>query len=184
MTQELQRELTAAVLTLRRPAIIMIGMTLSAYLLMLLLIRRLEAEGGGNRLAGLFVGLDGRSLLHLSAAWCKFAFFAALLIVARPIEQNSYILLLSLSVLTLLPGINRLSAWLTELIGATLITSGLWVCSTLISYLRQIRYDVEIYIAYWVLCLFLVLCAAAILLREVTLISGERNYFDEKGEVD
>ena len=64
MTQETERALTAAVLTLRRPTIIMIAITLVVYAVLLLLIRGLEVEGKGNRLSGLFVGLGGRSLLH------------------------------------------------------------------------------------------------------------------------
>ena len=184
MTPELERALTAELLTLRRPAIIMIGVTAVLYLMLLLLIRGLEAEGKGNRLAGLFVGLNGRSLVHLSFAWCKFAFFAATLLGARPAEQTCYMLLLLLTAMTLLLGINRLGLWTTEFMSAALYTAGLWVGATLLNYLRQVRYDREIHIAYWLLSTFMILCAAVMLLREVGYISGERNYFDENGDVE
>lgn len=183
MTPETERALTAALLTLRRPAIIMILITAAFYAASLLLIRGLEAEGKGNRFAGLFVGLNGRSLVHLSVAWCKFAFFAAVLLSARPAEQTSYLSLVFLAALALLLGVNRLVIWTTELMSAALCVSGLWVGATLLNYLRQVRFDFEIQVAYWVLSVFFILCAAALLLREVSVISSERNYFDENGEI-
>ena len=184
MTQETERALTAAVLTLRRPAIIMIAITLVVYAVLLLLIRGLEVEGKGNRLSGLFVGLGGRSLLHLSAAWCKFAFFTAVLTSGQPAEQTNYLLLLALAAVTLLLGVNRAGVWLTEVMSAALRVAGLWVGATLLNYLRQIHYDREIQLSYWALSVFMILCAAAVLLREVTFISGERNYFDENGDIE
>ena len=184
MTRELERELTAVVLTMRRPVIIMIAMTLVLYAVVLLLIRGLEVEGKGNRFAGLFVGLNGRSLLHLSFAWSKFAFFSALLAGAQPAEQTGYMLLLLLAAMTLLLGVNRLSVWMTELMSAALYTAGLWVGATLLNYLRQVRFDREILTAYWLLTVFLILSAAVLLLREVAIISDERNYFDENGDIN
>ncbi|MBR0310860.1 MAG: hypothetical protein IJQ98_00545 [Oscillospiraceae bacterium] len=184
MTQELERALAVEVLTMRRPAIIMIAMTLVAYAVLQFLIRRLEVEGKGNKLSGLFVGLGGRSLLHLSAAWCKFAFFASLLTSGQPAERTCYLLLLAFAAMTLLLGVNRLGMWLTEVTSAALCIAGLWIGTVLLNYLRQVRYDREIQLAYWILSVFMVLCAAAVLLREITFISAERDYFDESGETE
>ena len=184
MIQELERALTVEVITMRRPAIIMIAMTLVVYAVLQLLVRRLEVEGKGNKLSGLFVGLGGRSLLHLSTAWCKFAFFASILLSGQPAEQTSYLLLLLLAGITLLLGLTKLGLWMTEATGAALCVAGLWISGILLNYLRQIRYDREIQIAYWTLSVFMILCAGAVLLREINYISAERNYFDESGETE
>ena len=86
--------------------------------------------------------------------------------------------------ITLLLGVNRLGMWLTEVTSAALCIAGLWIGTVLLNYLRQVRYDREIQLAYWILSVFMVLCAAAVLLREITFISAERDYFDESGETE
>ena len=184
MTQELIKALTEAIVKMRRPALIAIGLTLAAYLVMLLVIRGLEVEGRGNRLSGLFVGLGGRSLIHLSTVWLKFAFFTAVLTANQPANQECYILLLALALLAALLSANRLGIWATELISAALSVAGVWTSATLLNYLREISNDREVRAAYWALAAFLILCSAAILLRAIVYISGERNYFDENGEVE
>ena len=179
MTTEIVRYL----IVLRPAALAVVGATAVAYLILLLCIRRLKVQGRGTRLAGLFVGLSGRSLFHLSLAWVKFAFFVASLLLARAIQPVHYLLLAALTVLTLLVNV-KISSILTEVLGEGGLIAGLAVCATLLRYLNQIRYDRTIYAAYWMLAAFLGLCAAAVFLREVAMISGERNYFDESGEIE
>lgn len=179
MTTEIVRYL----IVLRPAALAVVGATVVAYLILLLCIRRLQVQGRGTRLAGLFVGLGGRSALHLSCAWTKFAFFVVSLLLARTIQPVHYLLLAVLTGVTLLLNV-KIASILTEVIGEGGLLVGLMVCSTLLRYLNQIRYDVTIHAAYWMLAAFLSLCAAAVFLREVSMISGERNYFDEAGEVE
>lgn len=176
-------QITAYLIILRPAALAVVAMTAAAYPVLLLCIRRLQVKGRGTRLAGLFVGLSGRSALHLSCAWVKFAFFLACLLLARTVQPVHYLLLILLTAATLLLNL-RLSTALTEVGGEGALLAGLFVCTTLLQYLRQIRYDSVISAAYWMLTGFLALCAAAVLLREVAVISEERNYFDETGETE
>lgn len=176
-------ELVRLLIQLRPALLVTVGITLAAYLILLLCIRRLRVQGRGTRLAGLFVGLSGRSALHLGVSWLKFAFLAACLLLAEPMQGIHYLLLLGLTALALLLGLS-LSALLTEVIGEGLLLAGAMVCSTLLRYLRQIRWDSAVVAAYWMLAIFLILCAAAVLLRETAAASGERKYFDENGETE
>lgn len=176
-------ELVTQVLQLRPAAIVVIVMTLIAYPVMLLKMRKMTIQGEDRSLVRLFVGLSGRSALHLSAAWLKFAFIAAILVLAQPAQKVHVYLLIVLTVLTLLLKI-RWSTLLTEVVGSGLLVLGVGVGATLLQYLRQIRRDPAIVAAYWFLSVFLILCAAVVLLREMQEISGERNYFDENGEIE
>ena len=176
-------EIVRYLIVLRPAALAVVGATAAAYLILLLCIRRLRVQGRGTRLAGLFVGMGGRSALHLSFAWVKFTFFVASLLLARAVQPVHYLLLAVLTVFTLLLNI-KVASILTEVVGEGALLAGLMVCSTLLRYLNQIRYDRAIHIAYWLLAAFLSLCAAAVFLREVAMISEERNYFDEKGEIE
>lgn len=179
MSTELVRQLI-----LLRPALVVaVAMTLAVYLILLLCIRRLKVQGRGTRLAGLFVGLEGRGALHLGTAWLKFAFLSACLLLARPVQETHYLLLIALTALALLLGFS-LSAVLTEVVGGGLLLAGLVVCSTLQRYLTQIRRDSSILAAYWMLAVFLILCAAVVFLREVAAVSGERKHFDENGDTE
>ncbi|MDD6160134.1 MAG: hypothetical protein PUB51_03260 [Oscillospiraceae bacterium] len=177
----MSNELVRLMLEVRSALLVTVGMTLAAYLILLLCIRRLQVQGRGTRLAGLFVGLGGRSMLHLGFAWLKFAFFASCLLLAQPVMLTHYLLLGVLTVGALLVGFS-LKAMLTEIVGGGLLIAGLAVCTTLLQYLRQIRYDKTILAAYWMLSVFLILCAAVVLMREVIAVSGERKDFDESGE--
>ena len=171
-------------LIVMRPALVAaVVMTLAVYLILLLCIRRLRVQGRGTRLAGLFVGLGGRSALHLGVCWLKFAVLAACLLLARPAQTSHYLLLLSLTALALVLGLS-LNGLLTEVVGGGLLLAGLAVCSTLLRYLAQIRRDAAILTAYWMLAVFLILCAAAVFLREVAAVPGERKRFDENGDTE
>lgn len=176
-------ELVRLLLELRPALLVTVGMTLIVYLILLMCISRLRVQGRGTRLAGLFVGLGGRSALHLSFAWLKFAFLTACLLLTQPVQEVHYLLLLALTVAALLAGFS-LNALLTEVVGGVLLLAGLAVCSTLLQYLRQIRHDDTIQSAYWMLAAFLIFCAAVVFLREVTAVSGERKYFDENGDTE
>lgn len=179
MSTELVRQLI-----LLRPALVTaVAITLAVYLILLLCIRRLRVQGRGTRLAGLFVGLEGRSALHLGVSWLKFALFTACLLLARPVREAHYLLLIGLTAAALLMGFS-LDALLTEAVGGGLLLAGLVVCSTLLRYLTQIRRDISILAAYWMLAIFLILCAAVVFLREVVAASGERKHFDENGDTE
>ncbi len=178
-TEELVRQMVAL-----RPAVLAaVALTLAAYFGLWLCVRRLRIKGPGAKIAGLFVGLDGRSALHLSFAWAKFALLAACLLLARPVQPVHYLLLAALTLGTLLLWL-RPAALVTEAVGGGLLLAGLAVCSTLLNYLRQIRNETAIRAAYWLLAVFLILCAAALLLREIPAVSKERTWFDEKGELE
>ena len=90
-------QITAYLIILRPAALAVVAMTAAAYPVLLLCIRSLQVKGRGTRLAGLFVGLSGRSALHLSCAWVKFAFFAACLLLARTVQPVHYLLLILLT---------------------------------------------------------------------------------------
>ena len=179
----MSNELVRLMLQLRPALLVTVGMTLVVYLILQLCIRRLRVQGRGTRLAGLFVGLGGRSSLHLGIAWLKFAFLTACLLLSQPVQEVHYLMLLALTLAALLVGFS-LSALLTEIVGGGLLLAGLVVCSTLLQYLLQIRHDDTILVAYWLLTAFLILCAAVVFLREVIAVSGERKYFDENGDTE
>ncbi len=174
-------DLLRQLLRLRPAALVVAGMTLCAFLILFLCVRRLEARGKGARLAGLFVGLQGRSALLLALAWVKFCLLCAILLTARSAGLAHYVLLLCLGAgfLLLRPALESL---LTEVVGGGLLAAGIALCGGLLEYLRQIRNDGRIRLVYWLLAIFLILCAAGIFLREAGAISGERTYFDETGE--
>lgn len=179
MSTELVRQLI-----LLRPALVAsMAITLAVYLILLLCIRRLRVQGQGTRVAGLFVGIEGRGALHLGVSWLKFAFLTACLLLARPAQEVHYLLLIGLSLLALLMGFSP-NALLTEAVGGGLLLAGLAVGSTLLRYLTQIRRDASILAAYWMLAVFLILCAAVVFLREVAAVSGERKHFDENGDTE
>lgn len=171
-------------LVLLRPAVVLcIAMTLLAFCVMQGCIRGLRARGPGTKLAGLFLGLGGRSALMLAAAWLKCALLASVLLLAQPAQLGHYLLIIGLALLILVlhPSLGGL---LSEALGGGLMAAGLYVCTSLLQYLRQVRYDPTIRAAYWMLAVFLILCAVGVLLREVTELSGERTYFDETGETE
>ncbi len=179
----MSNEVLRLLIELRAAALVAIGVTLAAYLALLLCIKRLKIEGRGTRLAGLFVGLGGRSLLHLSTAWIKLTYFTAVLLLSQPARPGHYYLLAACTAVSFVLSF-RLGALTVELLSGSLMAAGLWVSSTLLNYLRQIRYDRNIQIAYWMLAAFLILCAVAVFLREIIFISSERAYFDENGEIE
>ncbi len=176
-------EIVRILIEVRPVLLAVVGMTLVVYAALQLYLRRLRVQGRGTRLGGLFVGLGGRSALHLACAWLKFTFLTACLLLAEPAQVVHYLLLLALALLALLAGFS-LDALLTEVVGSGLLLAGLMVCSTLMRYLRQIRQDDAVRAAYWMLAAFLILCAACVLLREAAAASGERKYFDENGETE
>lgn len=171
------------IVTLRPAVLLTVAITLAAYVVMTICIRKLRIQGQGNRLAGLFVGLSGKSMFHLGFGWMKFVFTVSCLLLADPIEIPHYFLLAAMILCTLLCRLN-LRDMITEAATGGALIAGLIVCSTLLRYLRQIRFETTIFIAYWLLAIFMILCAAAIFLREVTAVSQERKYFDESGETD
>ncbi len=178
------REAVVNYIVLLRPALlVVVGLTLVLWLVMSLCIRKLKVQGQQTQVAGLFVGLGGRSLIHLSFAWVKWAVYVAFLVLSEPVELVHWMLLggLAMATLVLAPKLSHLA---TEVIGGLLMGAGLAVCSTLLQYLRQVRYDVWIHAAYWLLAAFLILASVAVLLREVATISEERKHFDETGETE
>lgn len=183
MSSDMKTAIVENIITMRPAILITVLITLIAYGILMICIRRLRVQGRGNRLARLFVGLGGRSLLHLGLSWVKFAFTVSCLLLIQPAELPQYLFLAVMTVCTLLCGFS-LSGILTELAGGGLLLAGMAACSTLLKYLRQIRFETSIFIAYWLLAIFLILCAAAIFFREVTAVSQERKYFDENGETE
>lgn len=179
----MKTELMNAVIALRPAVLGTIALTLVMAVFTALRLRKIDLRGGGSHLATLFVGLGGRSLLHLAAAWVKFAFFTAVLLLAQPAPNGHFWLLGALCALTLVMGCSR-KMLVNELLCGGALLAGLLLCRLLLNYLRQIRYDGGIRFVYWLLAVFLIAAAAGLLVREATLISGERNEFDESGETE
>lgn len=179
----METEIVRLLIHVRPVLLLTLGLTMVFYLFLLLCIRRMRIQGQGTRLAGLFVGLGGRSALHLGCAWLKFAFLTSCLVLAQPAQVLHYLLLFALTAVTLLAGFS-VDAILTEVAGEGMLLAGLAVCSTLMNYLRQIRRDDAVLTAYWLLAAFLILCAACVLVREAAAASGERKRFDENGETE
>lgn len=171
------------IVTLRPAVLLTVALTLAAYVVMMISIRKLKIQGRRNRVAGLFVGLGGRSMFHLGFSWMKFAFTVSCIVLIQPLETAHYLILAMMIVLTLLCG-PIFKGIVTEVIGGGMLIIGLVACSTLLKYLNQIRFVTSIFAAYWLLAIFLILCAAAIFFREVAVISQERKYFDEDGETE
>lgn len=183
MSGEISTQVVRLLIWMRPSLVVTVAMTLAMYLILLLCVRRLRVQGRGTRLSGLFVGLGGRSALHLGFSWLKFAFLTACLLLAQPVQTVHYLFLLALTLGALLSGFS-LDALATELLGGGLLLAGLAVCSTLLLYLQQIRRDTTVLAAYWMLAALMILCAAAVFLREVAAVSGERKKFDENGETE
>ena len=179
----MKTELVNAIIVLRPAALVTIALTLLMVVFVAVRLRALDLRGGGSRLATLFVGLHGRSLLHLSMAWVKFAFFVSVLILAKPAQSGHFALLLILAALMLVTGFNR-KMLVNELMYAVLLLLGFTMCRFLLNYLLQIRYDPGIRFVYWLLAISLTAGAMGVLIQETALISKERNYFDESGEIE
>lgn len=177
MLDDLQRKL----LMLRPAALLSVVLTLAVFMTLLVCISRLNIRGRGSKTVGLFVGLGGRSAVLMALAWVKFVMLTAVLLLGQPAGAPHFALLISLIAvfLVLLPTGENL---LTELVGSGLLIAGLALCGTMLNYLRQIRYEVTIRVAYWILSVFLILCAMCVFLREVTAISEVRSYLDETTE--
>lgn len=177
----MKAEVMRQILILRDPILFMVAMTIVCYIICMISMRWLRVTGKGGKVMGLFVGLGGKSAVLMGIAWVKFAYLTALLILAETLYQIHYMFYIALLLgLVLRPGLSYLlSTILSALLGFGVIVSG-----ALQSYLVQIRFDQGIEIAYWCLTAFLILGGVVLLLREIIVISGERNYFDETEDVD
>lgn len=183
MSSGLMVSVVEKIVILRPAVLVTVVLTLVAYVAMMISIRKLKVQGRRNKVAGLFIGLGGRSLLHLGFCWMKYAFTVSCLVLRQPLEITHYLLLSMMIVFALLCG-PSIKGIVNEIIGGGMLMIGLVACSTLLRYLMQIRFVVSIFAAYWLLAIFLILCATAIFFREVTVISQERKYFDENGETE
>ncbi|GEM_PF-3987515 len=167
----------------RTQGLIALGLTVVVFLLGLILIRKLNVRGECNTFAVGLVGLRGRSCLHLSFAWTRFAFYASFLVLGQKADLEQYIVFAILTVALILMNFSWNNI-LTELVGAVVLAVGLWLGSTLLSYSNQIQHSQDIRGAYILLSVFLIVCAAIILVREYIIVSGERKNFDETAETE
>lgn len=176
-------ELVAFMIELRPAALFAVVLSVLAYVILSVRMRKLDVRCRKSRETALFVGLEGRSLVHLAAAWVKFAFFAGTLLLAKEgTAMHRWMLLVLAAVVFLLhPGVKML---VNEAFSAALTLGGMAVGGVLLRYLREIRSDTGVRAVYWLLAVFLIAAAFAILVREVMVISAERNSFDETGEIE
>lgn len=175
-------QLVTLLIQLRPAALVTTALTVIAYLVMLLRMGKLTIRCETHRDTALFAGLGGRSLIHMAIVWVKFAFFAAVLLLAHTPVRMEHWLLLLLSVLALLlyPSVYML---VSELTGTVIMQFGLTVGGLLLRYIRQVHRG-GMMAVYWLLAAFLIVAAFAVLIRECIVISGERKYFDETGETE
>lgn len=176
-------EIVAYMLELRPAALVTVLISLVAFIITSLRLRKLQVKREGMLGVRLLVGLNGRSLIHLAVCWVKFAFFAAALLAAQPVKSVHGLLLGVLLIIALLLGVS-LRALINEVLSGAIIAGGLALSRFLLNYLLQIKNDPNIRAAYWLLAAFLIVCAAVIFVRECQTISGERNYFDETDNND
>lgn len=167
----------------RTQGLIALGMTVLAFLVGLILIRKLNVRGECNSFAVGLVGIKGRSCLHLSLAWVRFCFYVSFLALAERAGTEQYIVFAILTVGLILMNFS-LNNILTEIVGAVVLAVGLFLGSLILGYGNHISSGKEIRVAYILLAVFLAVCAAIILVREYVIISGERRGFDETAETE
>ena len=179
----MKTELVADIIKLRPAALLTVALTIAMYLVLLVLLPKIGVRGEKRCFLLGFVGLSGRSLAHLSVSWVRFAFYVSVLVTFSSIGRIQFFALGLLTLIILVLN-NSLSGFISEIVGSCILAAGLFVMSYLADYLNLIRSGFDTQIAYRLLSVFLIICAAIILIREYIFISGERTYFNEAGELE
>lgn len=165
------------IIALRGPSIIAIIITAVVLILLLLFIRNFNLSGKYSRVFGLFVGLRGRSALHLCFTWTKYVYFIAILCSMQVVSYGHYIIIIFLLLASALMGMD-FKLIVIEIVGGLLCVASVWVCSVFAEYMINVRSDLYVLSAYWVVTVFMILCATALFLFEVMYISKERESFE------
>lgn len=165
------------ILTIRKPAIITIIISAVLLLIFLIMMRKFSFGGKYNKLLGLFVGLNSRSALHLTFAWIKYIYFCAMLFSMEYATLGHYL------ILGFLVTVSAFMAKETRLIIMEVVGGGLelifaWVCSVFIDYINNVRSDLYVFSAYWIIAVFMVLCTTVVFIYEVMSVSRERSLFE------
>lgn len=165
------------IIALRGPSIIAIIITAVVLILLLLFIRGFNLSGKYSRVFGLFVGLRGRSALHLCFAWTKYVYFIATLCSMQMASYGHYLIIIFLLIVAAFMG-KEFRLILMEIVGGLLCVASVWVCSVFVEYMINVRSDLYVLSAYWVMTVFMILCATVVFLFEVMYISQERESFE------
>ena len=176
-------DIMRGVVALKNPAIWLIVVSVVFYIIITISIQHLDVKSNRFNMARLFVGLEGLSFFHLAFAWMKFALFTILLLLAKPVEIYLYLLIFCFCIGTIATHF-KIKDLLIELISSVLCIGGLWIGTTLIDYLNQVKSDFSISASYWMLSGVFILCALAIFVREISIVSSERKNFNENGEIE
>lgn len=180
MTQErLIREL----LVLRDVSMFSVFLSLMAFFILIVQMKKLKIQKGSAKGLGIFVGLGGRSLLLLGGAWVKATLFIGMLVLSQYITAMHIVIIFYLAFLIALlkPSLGMMAI---QLFSGSMLCAGIMVSNTLLSYLKQIRFEWGLQITYWLLVIFLVIVTLAVFVKEATIISSERKYFDATGETE
>lgn len=169
MTEKIVKE----IIDMRNPIIIAIAVTSIVFFILLFTLRNFKISSKLGAIHGLFVGLQNRSAIHLSFSWAKLVFFFSVVILMRISSLGIYLLFIALAIGTAFFGRNT-KLVIMEGLDLVLGLSGIWICSVFVDYMQSVRVDLYVLGAYWVIVVFMILCAIAIFLYEVMYISQER----------
>lgn len=165
------------VIVLRKPAIATIIVTAVALFLCLILMRNLSITGRFSKVLGIFVGLKDRSAFHLTFAWIKYIYFCSTLCIMQYAQGGHYAIIgFFIVVCAFLAKESRLI--IMEIVGGLLSIASTWVCSVFVDYINNIRSDFYVVAAYWIIAVFMILCATVVFLYELMSISREREKFE------
>ncbi|MFI3238519.1 MAG: hypothetical protein R3Y47_10920 [Lachnospiraceae bacterium] len=174
-------EVIKQIIYLRPALLVTMGITVAMYCFFIFYMRGIKTSGKRLKVVGLFMGLEGKSALMLSMSWTRFAYTIAILLLADPIKPVHYLVYFALLVLLFFKP--RSKFILTTLVGGTFMTAGFFMAGILLDYLGQVYHEPGIAVVYWLLSVFLILCAFVSFFEELIIISAERSHFDETGEL-
>lgn len=165
------------IVILRIPTIATIVFTVILLVIFLYIMKDLSVTGKYSKTLGLFVGLKDRSALHLCFAWIKFVFFSATLCAMQYATTGHYLIIGFLIIVSaFLAKEKRLITM--EIVGGLLVIASTWVCSVFVDYINNVRSDIYVIGAYWIIAIFMILCSSVVFLYEVMSISRERSAFE------
>lgn len=169
------------IIAIRVPAIATIVFTAVILVVFLIMIRKLDLTGRKAKILGLFVGLNNRSSLHLCFAWTKYIYFASTLCALEYATTGHYLIIGFLVVVSAFLA-KEPKLIIMEIVGGLLSIASTWVCSVFVDYINNVRSDLYVLGAYWIIAIFMILCATVVFLYEVMSISGERTLFETNGD--
>lgn len=163
---------------IRIPAIGVVVVTLVAFFVSLFFVNNISISGKNNKFAGFFVNLQGRSAFHFVFSWIKLFYVVFILLLKQVANTSQYIVVaLLIIVCAFLAKDTRLV--LMETFGGVLELASIWICSVFVEYMTNIRTNLSITICYWIIVIFIILCAIVVFEYEIISISSERRAYEE-----